>query len=221
MQLRVVLLQELVRKKNERKHLSYVLSLGTLGTAANQLWRPIGTTLDKNSNKLYISDCNNHRIVAVDLSTTTSTVVFGATGGGSSSVHLYYPSHIYFDSSTKSLYIANTDVHTIVQWVIGATSWILVAGSVSSNGLSSVALSSPGGMTLDTAGNLYVADTNNHRIQFFRSGSSVGTTIVGSAGIPGTTSSLLRNPRSVAVDSNFNVYVIDTNNHRLQMFQRC
>ncbi|CAF1238328.1 unnamed protein product [Rotaria magnacalcarata] len=44
-------------------------------------------------------------------------------------------------------------------------------------GSKSTLLRSPGDVKLDSLGNLYVTDTVNHRIQFFRAGESNGTTI--------------------------------------------
>jgi hypothetical protein len=65
-------------------------------------------------------------------------------------------------------------------------------------------------------GNLYVADRDNHRIQFFLVGQSNGTTIAGITGISGTNSTLLNVPRSLALDNQLNLYVVDTSNHRIQ-----
>jgi sugar lactone lactonase YvrE len=70
----------------------------------------------------------------------------------------------------------------------------------------------PNGIAIDAAGNVYVADTQNGRVQEF---SSTGTFIrvIGSA-------AELANPVDVAVDRQapFNVYVTDTNNHRIRKY---
>jgi sugar lactone lactonase YvrE len=137
---------------------------------------------------------------------------------GTGPTQLYFPRAIYFDSSTASLVIANYGAQNIVRWVLGATSWTLVAGITGFSGSSSTQLNSPGGVTVDNMGNVYVADTGNHRIQLFIAGQSNGLTIAGAAGISGTNSSLLNSPSSVAFDSQNNLYVADTNNHRIQKF---
>lgn len=61
-------------------------------------------------------------------------------------------------------------------------------------------------------GNLYVADSRNHRIQFFRPGQTNGTTIAG-AGSAGFSSNELNGPYSVAHDSQFSLYVAERLNH--------
>jgi len=66
-------------------------------------------------------------------------------------------------------------------------------------------------------GNTYVVNRDIGRIQFFSTGQSDGTTI---AGITGANTSLLTNPVSVVLDTQLNLYVSDTVNHRIQKFIR-
>jgi aldose sugar dehydrogenase len=72
------------------------------------------------------------------------------------------------------------------------------------------------GIAVDpSSGNVYVADTDNHRIKVF---SSNGTFILGWGKYGGGNGSL-RSPEGIAVDpSSGNVYVADTANHRIQVF---
>ena len=82
-------------------------------------------------------------------------------------------------------------------------------------------LNSPSGVALDGAGNVYIADTFNHRI---RKVDPLGiiTTIAGTGdfGFGGddgpATRARLRFPRGVAVDGAGNVYIADTDNHRIR-----
>ena len=78
----------------------------------------------------------------------------------------------------------------------------------------------PLSVTLDPMGNVYVADSFNHRIQFFESGQSDGRTIAGVTGVTSTNASHLYYPYSVVLDSQLNLFVADTANHRVQKFQR-
>ena len=66
----------------------------------------------------------------------------------------------------------------------------------------------PYAVDVDSSGNVYVADTDNNRIQKF---DSIGTYIT-------QWSSSLNSPRGIATDSSGNVYVADTNNNRIQKF---
>jgi DNA-binding beta-propeller fold protein YncE len=67
----------------------------------------------------------------------------------------------------------------------------------------------PRGISVDGSGNVYVADTNNHRVQVF-----TGTgTFVRKWGGTGTGDGQFNAPTGIVVDGSGNVYVADTNNH--------
>lgn len=160
--------------------------------------------------------------MAYTAGSSTGTVVLGGNGAGISNTQLSNPQGLYFDTATNSLLIANTDAHNIVRWTPGTNNtWTLVAGSLTGqSGITDTLLDSPAGVTADLFGNVYVADTENHRIQLFPLGQSTGTTIAGTATISGSTASLLNRPVSVAFDSSLNLYVVDQQNHRVQRFDR-
>ncbi|MGI9089058.1 MAG: hypothetical protein ACR2HH_15160 [Chthoniobacterales bacterium] len=78
----------------------------------------------------------------------------------------------------------------------------------------------PAGVAVDSAGNVYVADTGNHTIRKVTS-AGVVTTLAGFAGSSGSadgTGSAARffNPAGVAVDSGGNVYVADRANYTIR-----
>ena len=72
----------------------------------------------------------------------------------------------------------------------------------------------PAGLAIDSAGNLYVTDTDNGRIQKFDGEGHLIATI----GTPGSGQAQLDFPRDVEVGPDGNVYVADTENHRVQVF---
>jgi len=72
----------------------------------------------------------------------------------------------------------------------------------------------PRGIAVDSAGFVYVVDSNNNRIQKF---SSSGV-FLGKWGESGSGDGQFSNPGGVAVDSSGNVYVADTFNNRIQKF---
>jgi len=82
----------------------------------------------------------------------------------------------------------------------------------------------PGGIAVDSQGNVYVADTWNHRVQKFdRDGKFVrqwgGFINLGDAGTsPTDAQTKFFGPRGVAVDSANNVYVTDTGNRRVMEY---
>lgn len=163
----------------------------------------------------------NHRIVRYLPGATSGTVVAGGNGLGLLNYQLNYPVGLYFDSSTNRLVIANAGGNNIVSWTLGSSNWTLVAGSAAGLiGNTASTLYYPVCVTFDRYGNMYVADTYNHRIQFFSSGSKIGTTIAGVVGTPGSNSTLLKFPYTIMLDSDLNLYVADSGNHRIQKFLR-
>lgn len=79
----------------------------------------------------------------------------------------------------------------------------------------------PEGITLDAAGNLYVADTGNHRVRKIardgRISTVAGNGLLGATGDGGpATDASLNNPRRVAVDTAGNLFISDTGNHRIR-----
>ena len=82
-------------------------------------------------------------------------------------------------------------------------------------------LNYPVGTTIDSAGNLYIADRGNHRIRKIDT-SGVITTVAGNgaggySGDDGSaTAAQLFYPTAVTVDSAGNLYIADRNNHRIR-----
>jgi len=68
---------------------------------------------------------------------------------------------------------------------------------------------------VDSSGNVYVADTGNHRIQKFNASGE----FLAKWGSEGTGDGQFDCPYGVAVDSNGNVYVADMGNDRIQKFK--
>lgn len=81
------------------------------------------------------------------------------------------------------------------------------------------AFNGPGDLALDSNGNIYVADTSNHRIRKIDPQGVVTTLAGGGAAAFGDgtgTNAFFSNPSGVVVDSNGNVYVGDTDNRRMR-----
>ena len=81
-------------------------------------------------------------------------------------------------------------------------------------GADSGQLHEPHGIAVDSAGNVYVADKFNHRIQKFDGNG----TLLTQWGSFGTGDGQFHNPAGVTVDSDDNVYVVDKFNYRIQKF---
>ncbi len=80
-------------------------------------------------------------------------------------------------------------------------------------------LNRPHGICANNTGDVYVADTGNHRIvQLYNPGQELK--FVTAFGDSGSQPGQFNYPRQVAMDSQGNFYVTDTRNHRVQVFDR-
>jgi DNA-binding beta-propeller fold protein YncE len=83
-------------------------------------------------------------------------------------------------------------------------------------------LNTPAGITMDRAGNLYIADNHNHRVRKVISPTNIITTVAGTglSGFSGDNGKAplaqLQNPVGVVVDEMGNLYIADAINHRIR-----
>jgi sugar lactone lactonase YvrE len=201
-----------------------------IGAALNT---PDGVATDSSGN-IYIADLYHDRIRKVTIatgviSTVAGTGVAGYSGenGPATSARIYNPHGMAVDSA-GNFYFGDY-YNSRVRKVTAATGLITTVagsgtyGSLGDGGLATAAqLSYPTAVAVDAAGNLYIADSNNHRIRKVAVGTAVITTIAGTgaAGVGGdgglATLAQLNDPQGVAVDAAGNVYIGDTNNHRIR-----
>ena len=190
-----------------------------------QLAFPAGVAVDSAGN-LYTADNNNLRIRKVSngvITTVAGTGMYGFGGdnGPAASAQLIDPQAVAVDSA-GNLYIAEANrirkvSNGVITTVAGTSSF--PGGFSGDNGpATSAQLSSPSGVAVDSAGNLYIADTGNNRIRKVASGTI--TTVAGggpSLGDNGpATSAQLSSPSGVAVDSAGNLYIADAGNGRVR-----
>ncbi|MGA2117014.1 MAG: hypothetical protein ABSH56_19925 [Bryobacteraceae bacterium] len=215
---------------------------GDNGVATSaELDDPQGIALDASGN-LYIADAVNQRIrkvtnAASGTGTITTiggdgvaTVPANADGDGSSALtaQVNSPNALAFDSS-GNLYIADL-LDQMVRVInpssgnINAFAGILgIAGFKGDTSIATNAwLYNPAGIAFDAAGNLYIADSNNHRIRKVAAGTNIITTVAGT-GVSGyngdgilATSAQLYKPTGVLVDASGNLYIADNENNRVR-----
>jgi hypothetical protein len=200
------------------------------GTGTAALFQgPQGLALD-NAGDLYIADTNNHTIRKMVLSTGAVTTFAGLAGNagnsdGTSSARFDFPSDVTVDAS-GNVYVADTENSTIRK-VNSAGVVTTIAGnpeqSGGADGIGTAAtFDSPAAITIDTLGNLYVADTDNHTIRMIVPVTQTVTTIAGIAGTSGSTNgsgstALFFDPTGIGADANGNLYVADTNNDTIRL----
>lgn len=159
-----------------------------------------------------MADSQNHRILLWNSQTNTMQLVAGESSiFGSDLMHLNNPYGIALDENTNSLYIADKSNNRIQKYDMNKKkSSITVAGWGQLNNPSSVQLDPSGS-------NMFITDSLNHRILLWLNGSENGRIIAGT-GVPGNNEYQLNNPLQIRFDSSYNLYVVDTNNSRIQRF---
>jgi hypothetical protein len=118
------------------------------------------------------------------------------------------------------LVICDTWSHRVLCYPADGSTPQVLAGIPNSAGTSPEQLCFPSGIAFNAQGDLYVTDTNNHRIQCFRLGSTSGTTIAGSSkGERGTGQGELDMPTGICIDSrDGSFFVTDRCNARVMRF---
>ncbi len=228
-----------IRKVDAAGVIMTIAGTGTQGfsgdggpAVAARLDSPEGLALDAN-NHLFIADTHNHCIRRIDLATGLITTVagsgagFAGDGGPAAAARLDLPTALAVDRE-GNLYIADTENFRVRK--ISAVGGVIttVAGNgrqgFSGDGGAATAASidSPSGLAVDAAGNLYIADTHNHRVRRVAAATGVMTTIAGtgaetfSGDDAAATAAALALPRGLGIDSGGNVYIADTANHRIR-----
>ena len=190
----------------------------------------IGLALDSAGN-LYIADTTNNRVRKVDTSGTITTVAgtgrWGYSGDGGRAVEAWLgaPLGLAVDAS-GNLYIGHADGQRVRK--VDTSGIITTFAGIGESGFSgdggpavSARLNHPTGLAVDNSGNLYIADSENHRIRRVDS-SGIITTIAGT-GVPGFSGdgdpaigARLFEPKGVAVDNSGNLYIADHQNFRVR-----
>lgn len=158
-------------------------------------------------------------------STTAGTGTVGYTSGSgpATAAALATPAALAYDSA-GNLYLADADNHVIRKISTGGIITTIAGAGIegyAGDGAPATAaqLDTPTGVAIDASGNVYVADSHNHRIREISGGTittfaGTGTPGFSNDGVSATTAQLSL-PSGVAVDKSGNVYIADTNNHRI------
>ncbi|MBI3416084.1 MAG: hypothetical protein HY043_12365, partial [Verrucomicrobia bacterium] len=226
----------------------------TDGTGSNaRFFQPQGVAVDSAGN-VYVADTFNHTIRKVSPAGVVTTLAglsqdansdgypdSGNVDGTGSGARFAYPSGVAVDNA-GNVYVADTYNHTIrkvtpagVVTTLAGNAAIIdqfgFPGGGSADGTGSTArFNFPSGVAVDSADNVYVADSNNNTIRKITPAGVVttlaglasldaqGSGVAGSVGSVDGTGSAARfsYPQGVAVDSGGNVYVADSGNHTIR-----
>lgn len=212
---------------------------------------PGDVDLDPEGN-VYVADSLNHRVIMFPSGSRTASRLWGqinfAANGPNQikpgSIHAAYKIAIDYSSRPFALYVSDTSNHRVLGWrdatafrsgdpadlVIGQPDFTTAQPNIDSNGglPTPISLSSPRGITVDGAGNLYVADSGNHRVLRYRrpfeqSGRATPDLVIGqrdfqTANSAAVNSGSLREPGGIALGPDGTLFVADSGNHRVLEF---
>jgi sugar lactone lactonase YvrE len=208
---------------------------GVNGPASSgELFSPRGLALE--GNLLFIADRDNNAVEMLNLSNGSLTTVAGngtfgdaGDGGPATSAELASPSAVALDGN--NLLIADTFNDAIRE--VNLTSGVIttVAGTLGTSGFSgdgglatSATLFDPTGVVTDSAGNIYIADSDNEVVREVKASTGIITTIAGtpqSSGFSGdgglATSAKLFTPWGLALNSaGTTLYIADRDNNAIR-----
>jgi trimeric autotransporter adhesin len=189
---------------------------------------PLGLATD-NSGNIFIADSSAaiREITASTgiITTVAGTGISGSAGDGGQAVNakLSLPSGVAVDDH-GNIFIADS-FNCVVREVFAGTGTIqTVAGTMNSCGYSgdggaatSAQLSEMSGISLDSMGNIFIADFFNYVIREVTAADGnihtvAGSGVLGNSGDGGPATSAELNPWSVLVDASGNIFIADTSN---------
>lgn len=183
------------------------IAFGALGSNINQFTQPWGISVDA-AGKIYVVDSSNCRVVRIDDMSGTNWTQLGSCGAGTN--QFVNPTGLFVDPAGK-IYVADSGNGRIVRMDdMYGTNWTTY-GTPSIDPVTPPDLGhfrNPAGIVVDTAGRIYVADTQNSRI--IRIDDMSGTNWTAFSG-----SSQFSSPSGLWLDTAGRIYVADTLNNRI------
>lgn len=199
-----------------------------------QLQEPNDLVLDGHG-RLFVADVRDHRVRMIDLPSGIITTCAGTGEGGSggdggpaAQAALFGPRALAFGPS-GDLYICLRNDHKVrrVDRRSGVIHTVAGTGGKGYTGDQGVApqatFNGPKEIAVDSDENIYLVDTENHCIRRIDARSKIVTTIAGT-GQPGgggdggpAMAAMLKRPHGACVDGVGNVYIGDSENHRVRL----
>jgi sugar lactone lactonase YvrE len=188
---------------------------------------PAGIAVDAARN-VYVSDTGNHTIRKITSAGVVTTLagspgLNGSTDATGVSARFNSPAGLAVDAS-GNVFVCDAGNNTIRK-ITSAGVVTTVAGLAGTSGTinatgTAARFNSPKGITLDSSGNLHVADSGNHAIRKITAAGEV-TTFAGLAGTSGstdatTTSARFNTPKAITLDSSGTFHVADSGNHTIR-----
>ena len=193
---------------------------GIVSTIATGLIVPRGIVVD-DSGIIYVADF--HKLLKIDLNGTISTLAGGDDAGFADGIG----TDAKFEGLTSLtidasgiIYGADFQNHRIRK-ITSSGEVSTVAGSTlgfADGAAISALFNSPTSITVDPAGNLFVVDSENHRIRKITPDGEVSTVAGSTQGFADGNGTVAQFdfPKAITIDVDGNLYITDTNNHNIR-----
>ena len=201
------------------------------------------------SGNLIVADSGNNRVLYFPRGVKTASLVWGQvdfTSNGPNrikpgSINTPYKIAVDYSQTPYALYVSDTTNNRVLAWrdavrfrtgdpadlVIGQPNFGTALANADNRGArpSAVTLSSPKGIAVDLGGNLYVADSGNHRVLRYPRPLSQGARVTPDLVLgqrdfnsflsAAVNASSLRSPAAVAIGPDGDIFVADSGNNRV------
>ena len=178
---------------------------------------PVGLALSTETGVtyLYVADHPRNRVIKFNTATGVVTATFGQLGSGNGDFNAPYG--IARDPVSGDFYVSERGNHRISR-ITSSGAFVMAWGSM---GSAQGQFNEPVGVTVDAAGDVYVTDHLNHRVQKFRISQTAGVWSAANQGMWGTQGSgtgQFNRPYGITADAAGNIWVADGLNGRVQRF---
>ena len=199
----------------------YLMKFGSRGNGEGQFNAPWGIAVDRVRGFVYVVDSANFRVQKFDMA-GEFIMAWGSFGSGDG--QFYFPRGVAVDQNDGSVYVVDMGNHRIQKFDTSTNvlpQLLAKWGGSPEAGHASSALAqeagqlrNPWGVAVDGAGDVYVSDAGNQRVQKF---DKEGNYITQWGGY-GNGDGQFNFPYGIAVDARGSVFVVDSGNTRVQQF---
>ena len=197
---------------------SYLATIGVSGQSGSDnahFDHPLGVAVD--ANRIYVADENNHRVQVFSRATRAYQATI-SDGWGQDNAHLRHPADVAVDAA-GNIYVADW-LNARVQQFNSSLVYVRTYGATGVPYLTdNLHYNTPSGLAVAPDGSIYVTEARGQRLLKLAANGTPQWTV----GLPGVVvdtdaNDRLNNPRDVALAPSGLVYVADSSNDRIQIF---